>query len=41
MNDVYFVLRAWKAYVDGEEMKLLRRPRVFNPKEDFRVAVAK
>lgn len=37
--DVYFVLRAWKAFVDGEEMTLLRKPKSFNRKEDFSAAV--
>lgn len=41
LNDVYFVLRAWKGYVSGEEMKQLRRPKVYDYKEDFQVAVAK
>ena len=41
MNDVYYVLRAWNGYVNGESIKLIRRPKVYNSKEDFKVAVAK
>lgn len=41
LNDVYFVLRAWSGYVNGEEIKQLRRPKVYSYKEDFKVAVVR
>jgi len=37
-GDMYFVLKAWRAFVHNEEIKILRRPKVFE-NEDFGAAV--
>lgn len=40
INDVYYVLTAWQGYVTGAEMKLLRRPKLYDTCKDFKVAIA-
>lgn len=37
-NDIYYILKAWRAFVRGEEIKILRRPKTYEA-SDFTAAV--